>query len=81
MSERIIFPNGAFCANCHEIVFNAYTVVNDTDLLSALERREDVQLVHHPSFSDRTTADHPFSLTGPEKDRLLGQLLEHVQRA
>ncbi len=80
MTERIKFLNGAFCPSCQEIVFDAYTALSDNNTLSALERNEDVRLVHHPNFSDGTTADHSFSLTGPEKDRLRQQLLEHMAR-
>jgi|HubBroStandDraft_1064217.scaffolds.fasta_scaffold152364_1 hypothetical protein len=80
MTERIKFLNGAFCPDCEAIVFDAYTTLSDDDALSAMERDRDVQLVHHPNFSDGTTADHSFSLTGPEKDRLRQQLLEHMAR-
>jgi hypothetical protein len=80
MSERIKFRNGAFCPDCKEVVFDACTTLSDDDTLLALERNEAVLLLHHPNFSDGTTADHSFSLTGLEKDRLRQQLLEHMAR-
>ena len=80
MSERIKFLNGAFCPHCQMIVYNACTVLNEDDTLLALERNEDVQVIHHPDFSDGTTADHHFSLTVPERDRLRRQLTEHMAR-
>ena len=77
MSEII---KSAFCPGCQEVVFDAYTALSNNGTLSALERNEEVRVVHHPNFSDGTTADHSFSLVGPEKDRLRQQLLEHMAR-
>jgi hypothetical protein len=80
MNEKIKFLNGAFCPACQAVVLDTQTVLSDDDTLSAIKRGEDVQLLHHPRFPGGTTADHSFSLTLDEKERLGRQLEEHMAR-
>jgi hypothetical protein len=63
----------AFCEACQEKV-SAHTVLSDDDTLSALERSEDVRIVHLARFPDGTGADHVWSLSGQEKERLHNQM-------
>lgn len=78
MSEKIRFLNGAFCPTCQAVVSDAQTVLSEHETLLAIQRDADVRLLHHPIFSDGTTADHTFSLTNSEKARLRRQLEEHM---
>jgi len=63
----------AFCNTCQKIV-SAHTVLNDQDTLSALKLNGDVKIVHLARFSDGTGADHVWSLSGSERERLRSQM-------